>query len=140
MKKTKFYFHIHHDVLLEPLTEPLKNRIKYIKETKPKDEIELRLKLLKPVKGKLPDEVIKAGEAYVKVREAYVKAREAYDKAREAYDKAWEAYGKVREAYGKVCEAYLKTLKKHSKEINELHKKECGCGWNGKTIFSNKNL
>ena len=47
MKKTKFYWHIHHDQLLEPLTEPLKNRIKFIKKNKPKHEIKLRLKLLK---------------------------------------------------------------------------------------------
>ena len=67
--KTKFYWHIHHDILLEPLTEPLKNRIEYIKNNKFKNEIELRLKLLKPVKGKLPDEVIKVGEAYYKAQE-----------------------------------------------------------------------
>ena len=114
--RTKFYWHIHHDILLEPLTEPLKNRIKFIKENKPKDEIELRLKLLKPVKGKLPDEVIKAGEVSGKVWEAYIKAGKTYIKAWEIYDK---------------------TLKKYSKEINELHEKECpNCPWNGKTIFN----
>ena len=57
-KKVKWYWHIHHEKLLEPLTEPLKNRIKYIKEEKAKDEtpeqIKLRLKLMKRVKGKLP--------------------------------------------------------------------------------------
>ena len=55
--KAKFYWHIHHETLVEPLTEPLKNRIKYIKEEKSKSEteeqIELRLKLLKKVKGKI---------------------------------------------------------------------------------------
>ena len=165
--KTKFYWHIHHDVLLEPLTEPLKNRIKFIKENKPKDEIELRLKLLKPVRGKLPDEIIKAGraydkagkayieagrsydkawEAYVKTwevydkaGEAYVKAREAYDKSWEAYVKAWEAYDKAGRAYDKAGKIYDKTLKKYSKEINELHEKECpNCPWQNGTIFSNK--
>ena len=142
--KTKFYWHIHHDILLEPLTEPLKNRIEYIKNNKSKNEIELRLKLLKPVKGKLPDEVIKAGEVYYKVQEtsdksweAYYKSWEASDKSWEASVKAWEVYVKAREAYVKAREAYDKILKKYSKEINELHEKECpNCPWNGKTIFN----
>ena len=142
--KIKFYWHIHHDVLLEPLTQPLKNRIKFIKENKPKNEIELRLKLLKPVRGKLPDEVVKARKVYVKAQEAYYKAQEASDKVRKAHDKAWETYDKARKAYDKAWETYDKaredydkTLKKYSKEINELHEKECpNCPWNGKTIFN----
>ena len=51
------YWHIHHEMLVENLTEPLKNRIEYIKKEKPKEEIKLRLKLLKKVKcpiNKLP--------------------------------------------------------------------------------------
>ena len=90
--KTKFYWHIHHDILLELLIEPLKNRIKFIKENKPKDEIELRLKLLKPVKGKLPDEVIKIGEAS--------------DKAWKAYKKAWIDYNKTFTDLSRAVENY----------------------------------
>ena len=143
--KTKFYWHIHHDILLEPLTEPLKNRIEYIKNNKSKNEIELRLKLLKPVKGKLPDEVIKAGEVYYKVQETSDKSWEAYYKSWEASDKSWEASVKAWEVYAKAWEtrdeagrAYTKILKKYSKEINELHEKECpNCPWDSKqqTIF-----
>ena len=51
----KFYWHIHHEELVENLIEPIKNRIDYIKEYKPKEEITLRLKLLKKVKVKLID-------------------------------------------------------------------------------------
>ena len=51
---TDFWWHIHHEQLYEYLTEPIRARINYIKENKPKDEIELRLKLLKPVLGKIP--------------------------------------------------------------------------------------
>ena len=142
--KIKFYWHIHHDILLEPLTEPLKNRIEYIKNNKSKSEIELRLKLLKPVKGKLPDEVIKAGEVYYKAQETSGKVWEAYYKTWKASDKSWEASVKAWEVYAKVWETrdearrtYDKTLKKYSKEINILHKKECpNCPWNGKTIFN----
>ena len=80
--QTDYWWHIHHQELVEYLTEPIRARINYIKQNKPKNEIELRLKLLKPVLGKIP--TTQAG---------------------------WK----------------------------KLHKKECGCGWNGKTIFTKKN-
>jgi hypothetical protein len=153
-----FAWHVHHNILLEPLTEPITNRIAYIKKEKPIEEQPLRLRLLKEIKGKLPLTVVKAWEAHVKAREAYdkaweayvkaweahVKAREAHDKAWEAYDKAWEAYVKAleahvkaNEAYVKAWEAYVKALEECKKEIKELHKKECpNCPWDGKTIFS----
>jgi len=81
---TDFWWHIHHEVLVESLTEPLRARINYIKKNKPKDEIELRLKLLTPVLGDIP-----------------------------TTQKGW----------------------------NDLHKKECGCGWSStkKTIFTKAN-
>ena len=55
---TDYWWHIHHEVLYEWLTEPVRARINYIKTEKAKNEtpeqIELRLKLLKPVLGKIP--------------------------------------------------------------------------------------
>ena len=53
-KNLDIWWHVHHEVLWELLTEPIANRINYIKENKPKDEVETRLRLLKPVLGKLP--------------------------------------------------------------------------------------
>ena len=123
-KKLIWVWHCHHDVLLEPLTEPLKNRIKFIKENKPKDEIKLRLKLLKPVRGKLPEEFIEACQKYVEARQKYdeveQKYNEEYDEARQKYDEMWQEYGL---------------------QIEALHKKECpDCSWNSKrqTIFPKK--
>ncbi len=77
-----FWWHLHHEILYELLTEPLRARINYIKKEKPENEIELRLKLIKPVLGDIPTS-----------------------------QKGWE----------------------------KLHKIECGCGWDGKTIFTKKN-
>lgn len=51
---TDYWWHVHHETLFEYLIEPIRARINYIKKEKPKDEIELRLKLLKPVLGKIP--------------------------------------------------------------------------------------
>ena len=80
MKKTIRFWHLHHDILCEPLTEPIENRIKYIKDYKPKSEIALRLGLLKPVKGKLPVGYVKAYEAWDKAYEDNLEEIEALHK------------------------------------------------------------
>lgn len=51
-KNLNLYWHVHHEILVENLIEPLKNRISYIKRNKPEKEVKLRLKLLKKVKAK----------------------------------------------------------------------------------------
>lgn len=79
----RLYWHVHHDVLVENLLEPLQNRIDYIKMYKPKKEVKLRLKLIKKVKAeKLPT-----------TKDGWIK----------------------------------------------LHQSECGCGWDGNTIFTKEN-
>jgi len=116
---TQFAWHIHHDILLEPLTSPIEERIAFIKRRKPAHEQGLRLRLLKLVEGTLPDAFEKAGEAFRKAGEASEKAWEASEKARGAYDKARGAYDKA----GKAC-------------ILALHAIECpNCPWDGNTIF-----
>ena len=54
-KGVQMYWHIHHEILVENLTEPLKTRKDYIKSSKPEDEVKLRLKLLKKVKCPIKD-------------------------------------------------------------------------------------
>ena len=126
---TDFYWHIHHTFLVEPLTEPIKNRIGFIKENKAKKEIATRLRLMKPVKGKLPAKFVKAGAAYNKAGATYDKAGAAYDKAWATYVKAWAAHVKAWAAYNKVWAAC-------KPQIEKLHAKECpDCPWDGKTIF-----
>lgn len=61
--ETVFCWHIHHAILLEPLTKPIEKRIEYIKAEKPAGEIDLRLRLLKPVVGQLPAAVVEAWAA-----------------------------------------------------------------------------
>ena len=164
--KPKFYWHIHHKILLEE-TSNIQERIDYIKAEKAEAEIPLRLKLMTSVlhPEKLPARFRKASEAYHKAREAYnkteeayykaseayIKAREAYDKADEASAKAWKAYLKAREACNKALKAYIKASEDCIKareaydkvreasaaEIEKLHREEHpDCSWNGETIFS----
>jgi len=146
--------------LLEAATEPIENRIAYIRNHKPADEVETRLRLLRPVAGDLPPELVearaaldkagathnkaraaynKAWDAYNKARAAYDKARAAYNKARAAYNKARAAYNKARAAYNKAWDALNKALADHTGEIEALHRVECpDCPWDGQTIFPDK--
>jgi len=80
----QFYWHIHHEILCEPLREPIEERIAYIKKDKPSNERALRLRLLKPVHGQLPS-------VYAKACAAYHEARAAWEKAWVPYHEAWPA-------------------------------------------------
>ena len=119
LRGIRYAWHVHHDVLIEPLTEPIEVRQEYIRRYKPEHEIETRLRLLKPAVGPLP-------AAYAK------KAWAAYDKkARAAYaKKAWAAYDK------KAWAAYEKAWAAYAPEIEALHAIECpDCPWDGSSIF-----
>ena len=126
----EFAWHVHHDILIEPLTEPIESRREYIRMHKPLSGQPLRLRLLKPVVGKLPDALLKAGAVYDK-------AGAVYGKARAVYDKAKVAYGKADVVYGKASVAYDKAWADTAPEIEALHRQECpDCPWDGNTIFT----
>jgi|SRR3990167_1661395 len=153
-----WYWHVHHDILVERLIAPVQERIDFIMKNKPKDEIEARLRLLKPVNdqntltvaGKARDEARAAARKAYDEDEARAAARKAYDEdeaaaraykamapARKARDEAWKAYYEaevmVLEAYD---EAETVARKVYDEAVSRLHKKECyDCPWDGQTIF-----
>jgi hypothetical protein len=143
MSEPTFYWHIHHDVLVEPATEPIEQRSEYIRQRKPANQIETRLRLLKPVKGELPQAFVEARRAYDEASRAYEEAWLAYDEASRAYEEAWLAYEEAwlaceeaRRAYHEVWLAYDDARGAHKTEIEALHAQECpDCPWDGKTIF-----
>jgi len=105
----QFAWHVHHEVLVEALREPIEVRQRYIRECKSPEEQELRLRLLKPVCGELPSEVVEAGLAH---------------------GEAWRAYDEARHAYGEAITRNLPA-------IEALHAIECpNCPWDGYTIFA----
>ncbi len=107
MKKAKFAWHVHHSGdIMGVLTKPIKIRQEYIRKYKPEHEQETRLRLLKPVKGKLPTGLVQTATDY---RDActYVK-----------------------------FVLYKEAIRTYLHEIVALHKKECpNCPWDGWTIF-----
>ena len=156
--QTGFFWHVHHRVLLEWCYD-YDGRASFISEQKREDQKETRLRLFKPVKGKLPQEVVEAGRVLDKAWHAYDEAGRASDKAWHAYnragrasDKAWQAYYETQQAYYETQQAYNEAsqaynrarqaldeaLHKNMSAIEALHREEChDCPWNGKTIFPN---
>ena len=156
--KQGFFWHVHHEKLME-WCHSYDERAEYIRTEKSSDEQETRLRLFQPVKGNLPEEVIKAGRARDKASRAYDEAYrandEAYrarDEARRTYDKAWLTYYKARRAYNEADraydeawqvrnearQAYDEAVSRNMSAIEALHAEECpNCPWNGHTIFPN---
>jgi len=138
-------WHIHHDMLVEPLTEPFATRVAYIKAEKPVSEIDTRLRLMKPVWGKLPEldkaraELDRASAEGYKARAEWDRASaELVDKAyAELVDKAYAEWTKARAEWTKA-RAELDRARA-SPSVLALHAKECpNCPWNGETIFPPK--
>lgn len=117
-----FAWHVHHDVLVEPLLETIEERAQYIRNHKPAGEQEVRLRLLRLVRGSLPPGVVETWRALVEARCAYAEAQRAYVEAGRAATGAWCTHDK---ALGEYRDA-----------ITTLHAQECpGCPWDGTTIF-----
>ena len=132
MAQQEYAWHVHHDVMVEALTEPIETRAAYITENKEPEEVPLRARLLKRVQGALPTEVVQAEEARDQAREAYHQAREACGQARGACDQ--------REARDQAEEAYFQAWEACAPAIEALHAQECpDCPWDGHTIFTRKN-
>src|SRR3989304_1863959 len=96
MTTRKYAWHVHHETLIEPLTEPIKNRIRFIKANKPDDEIETRLRLMRPASAKASKARAAYDKATSQTRAVYNKAKsealavynKAKSKALAVYDKA----------------------------------------------------
>ncbi len=127
---TGFYWHMHHDILMEPLMSAVEDRIEFIEKYKPEHEQELRLRLLKPVRGMLP-------VAVTETWDAYGKASAAWDEAGKHTHRASNSYKCAQTAYDKAWGAYSIALREYADEIEVLHAAECpDCPWDGYTIFS----
>ena len=89
MKKEKIWaWHVHHDVLAEPVWGSVRSRVKHIKRYKPKEEIAIRLSLLKPIKGALPPELTEADRVWSKANRTWLKARLVWDRADRVAERA----------------------------------------------------
>ncbi len=104
--KPAFYWHVHHDCLLEWCFDYDKRRM-FIEQNKPECELILRLRLMQPVKGILPIPIIRIQQKLHHYVPFYC-----------------------------YTASHVELLKEHSETIEALHAIECpNCPWDGKTIF-----
>ena len=134
--EAKYAWCCHHSVLLEPLTEPYENRIKYILSYKEAEQQAIRFRNFRPVRIQLPEKVDKAvaeldkavaelDKALAKYNEACAKLNEARAKWNEASAKYDEAEAKYNEARAKYDEAWAKLSEaraKYDEAVAELDK------------------
>lgn len=124
-----YYWHVHHEVLAEALTEPIQNRINYIKQSKATDEVPTRLHLMRPVvnppKGGVDNVAVAKAE---KVFKAVAEANAVGNSNNETLQRAYNAL---------VAARKTATTQPTQDQWEALHKKECFwyCPWNGVTIF-----
>ena len=91
VKKVKlgFAFHVHHNILMEYCFD-YDGRVRAIKENKPKEEQELRLRLFRLIPmGRLPLAIRKADAEY---RKAHAECQKADAECRKAYAECRKAY------------------------------------------------
>ena len=108
-------WHVHHSTRLVEWCHDLDGRIAFVKAHKKPEQVKTRLKLMKMVKGELPEEVISASKAFAEAGKALAEAGKACNEAGKAFD-----------------DAILRNLP----AIIKLHEEECpNCPWDGRTIF-----
>ena len=114
-------WHGHHDCQspLEFLGETFKQRLHTIKTTKADEEtpkqIELRLKLFKPVAGKLAV--------------AFNRAGAEFSRAMAEFDRAMAEFSRARAELDRTRAEFSRAMAEHMPAIMELHAIECGCAW-----------
>lgn len=119
----QWYWHLHHEKLAEQITEPIENRISYIKSSKGW-EVATRLHFMRPVKNPPVGTVANPKEA------VYAAVKRAYDN----YTVSDEVLAAAKQIY---VNAQPVSKAPTQADWEELHKKECFsyCPWNGKTLF-----
>lgn len=135
MSEKQFCWHAYHTDSLCQYVD-LEARRAQIEQIKPKHELPIRRRLMRPVVGQLPPEFVAACEA---AEAAARKAREAAWEACEAREAVWEACEAARKARKAAWEARKSRevcYQTHKIEIERLHTLECrDCPWDGETIF-----
>lgn len=118
--KNEWYWLIHHEVLLEALSEPIENRRDFVRRFKEKHEVPTRLKWMVPVKGKIPKKLDDA------VRAARIATRK-WEAAKKKF--GFEAaFIEHRDTLNAATQLVESTYREYMPEIIAMHKAECpGC-------------
>ena len=116
MSDMKWYWHVHHDTLVEQSSN-IGDRKEYIRGNKPDNEIPIRLKLLTEVRDQ--HTVDEANKEFMIVERA-----------------AWNDYGLSKIDDKEYENIFVSARRERDMKIEELHKIEHpDCPWDGITIF-----
>ena len=144
--------HCHHEVLAERLDEPAENRINYILNCKPQQELALRLRLFRPITQEIIDRHADRQKADADWQKAYADRQKAYadwqkvDADSQKADADWQkadadrqkAYADWQKAYADWQKAYADWQKAYAEFGTLVHFDVCkDCPWDGHTIFPN---
>jgi hypothetical protein len=139
----KWVIHYHHRVMMEPTTESLEARRKFIRERKEPAEVPTRLRLMRyltePEVAMLPPPVRAAGEIYGRAcaysDHAWAEVGRAWKRA--DLGRALAEFGGALTEEGRARDGYLGALRKHAAEMEVWHRQVCrrDCPWDGKTLF-----
>lgn len=130
-----FYWHVHHTQLFEACVEPIERRLEFIRREKPREEVETRLRLIRPVKN---ERLLQRLTKY---------QRDFLDMENKIYAKYGD--GLSDEEQGRKMAELNENRKKYEKagalaglKIEALHRRECAkdCPWDGQTIFPGKKV
>ena len=128
MEALQMYWHIHHNVLAEFAIEPIEERIAFIKAEKPIEQMETRLRLMRPVRHELSGPAFEAALIYYNSMSALKKTKP--DKH------GRELASKLRKIVNEALIGYHEHRGTFYEELEVLHKLECpDCPWDGETIF-----
>lgn len=131
--KKGMYWHEYHRGLISYCFD-YDERLRNIHAYKPEREIESREKWFQPVRGKLPDAVVKAANIFTKAIATCDKAWVVYQKGGYVAGKARDANDKANAAKTRAYCAFGKALRDNKSAIEKLHKKECNCTWDGERL------
>src|SRR3990167_7021035 len=144
--KIGFAIHCHHDTLVEYCYN-YDERVEFIKQNKPQNELEIRLRLFKILSQKAEKDIPERDlKAYAEWRKAYAEWQKAYTERKKAdveWEKAdveWEkADVEWKKAYTEWNKADAEREKADAEWPQEskdaFHKRWCGCKeWDGQKL------
>ena len=118
-----YYWHVHHEQLWEWCYD-YDERVAYIRAEKPAGEVELRLRLMQPVRA-VPERMQRA---YAEWERAAAERERAYAEREQAVAERERAYAEWERAAAECAP-----------EMEALHALECpDCPWKNGTIFPEK--
>jgi len=132
-----YYWHVHHEQLWEWCYD-YDERVAYIRAEKPAGEVELRLRLMQPVRA-VPERMQRA---YAEWERAAAERERAYAEREQAVAERERAYAEWERAAAERERAYAQWKRAYAEcapEMEALHALECpDCPWKNGTIFPEK--